>query len=158
MAVLCYLTDTDESNGALRVLSGSHHRSMPLHAYLPTPHSDEADRLAHDHLSMTDSTGQTTVAVRAGDAIVLDYRLLHGTHTNRTSHRRDCILLSFILDWFGFPDELKAHCTLHPALPSVEERASTASCAYANLLLHYAGTPASLKINRVAPQTFEARI
>jgi ectoine hydroxylase-related dioxygenase (phytanoyl-CoA dioxygenase family) len=31
VAVLCYLTDTNERNGALRVLSGSHHASMPVH-------------------------------------------------------------------------------------------------------------------------------
>jgi hypothetical protein len=44
VAVLCYLTDTDENNGALRVLSGSHHHSIPLHGHLPTPHSNEAIR------------------------------------------------------------------------------------------------------------------
>jgi hypothetical protein len=32
---------------------------------------------------------RVTLAVRAGDAVVIDYRLLHGTHPNRRGSRLD---------------------------------------------------------------------
>jgi len=38
VSVLCYLCDTTPQNGALRVLAGSHHKSLPLHAFLPEAH------------------------------------------------------------------------------------------------------------------------
>ena len=39
VALLCYLGDTGERSGALRVLPGSHHASVPLHAALPAAHA-----------------------------------------------------------------------------------------------------------------------
>jgi hypothetical protein len=35
VALLCYLTATQVQNGALRVLAGTHHRSLLIHASLP---------------------------------------------------------------------------------------------------------------------------
>ena len=35
IALLCYLGPTDAASGALRLLPGSHHESLPLHALLP---------------------------------------------------------------------------------------------------------------------------
>lgn len=132
VAVLCYLTDTDTTSGALRVLPGSHHRSTPLHRHLPEPHGDDANQLTSDHPAMADDAGQITVSVRAGDAVVIDYRLLHSTHANKSPARRDCILLSFIPNWAALPEELKAHCTMHPALPDGQEAASAMQCSYAD--------------------------
>jgi ectoine hydroxylase-related dioxygenase (phytanoyl-CoA dioxygenase family) len=34
---------------------------------------------------MADHLGQVTLEVRAGDAVVVDYRLLHGTQANVTA-------------------------------------------------------------------------
>jgi len=155
VAVLCYLTDTSVDNGALRVLSGSHRRSMPVHALLPEPHGEEANRLPLHHPAMADHPDQITVGVRAGDAVLLDYRLLHGTHANGSASPRDCILLSFIVDWPHLPDELKAHCALHPALPRQEEAPAVAASGYAALLPQFAGMPESLQVNRRAPPIFE---
>jgi hypothetical protein len=157
VAVLCYLTDTNRDNGALRVLPGSHHKSSAIHGQLPEPHGNDANSLSLDHPAMIDSPDQKTVPVKAGDAVVLDYRLLHGTHGNATPRRRDCILLSFIPNWAGLPPELKAHLAMHPALPSREERPSTYAGIYADLLPHFTGTPASVTISRVAPAHFSAR-
>jgi hypothetical protein len=157
VAMLCYLTDTNRDNGALRVLPGSHHKSSAIHGQLPEPHGDDANRLPYDHPAMADSPDQATVPVKAGDTVVLDYRLLHGTHANGTSHRRDCILLSFIPNWTGLPPELKAHLAMHPALPNPEEQPSPSTGIYAELLPHFAGTPASMTVNRMAPANFSAR-
>lgn len=155
VAVLCYLTDTSVPNGALRVLPGSHRRSVPMHAHLPEPHGDEANRLPLDHPAMSDHPDQVTLSVRAGDAVVLDYRLLHGTHANKSSLPRDCILLSFILNWRRLPEALKAHCALHPALPGKDETLAVAMSGYADLLPRFAGVPASLRVNRRAPAVFK---
>lgn len=48
IAVLCYLNPTRVNTGALRVLPGSHHHSLPLHAYLPEAHTEQAQPSIHD--------------------------------------------------------------------------------------------------------------
>jgi hypothetical protein len=37
-------------------------------------------------VAMRDHPNQVTLSVRAGDAVVTDYRLLHGTHANTNLH------------------------------------------------------------------------
>ncbi|HVX92435.1 MAG TPA: phytanoyl-CoA dioxygenase family protein [Xanthobacteraceae bacterium] len=157
VAVLCYLMDTDSRHGALRLLPGSHHASAPIHRLLPEPHGDTANALACNHAAMVDLPGQVTLSVRAGDAVVIDYRLLHGTHANEAATRRDCILLSFIPAWRRLPGEIKAHLIAHPALPDGSEARQRETCSYGNLLPMFAGPPASLPLNRVAPAQFAAR-
>jgi hypothetical protein len=154
VAVLCYLGDTDAHNGALRVLPGSHHVSAAVHRELPEPHGALADALPQDHPALSDLPGQMTLGVRAGDAVVLDYRLLHGTHANDTAHRRDGVLLSFVPDWRGLPDEIKAHLMVHPALPADSEEAQSTTSSYQHVFPRFAGAPLSLPVNRVAPATF----
>jgi ectoine hydroxylase-related dioxygenase (phytanoyl-CoA dioxygenase family) len=154
VALVSYLTDTDVRNGALRVLPGSHHASTPIHRHLPEPHGAEANELPSDHAAMSDCPGQITLSLKAGDAVVLDYRLLHGTHPNETEERRDCILLSFIPAWRPLPSEIKAHLAAHPALPDhTEERLRTTS-GYDGLLPRFSGVPASIPVNRVPPAYF----
>ena len=154
VALLCYLDDTTAANGALRVLPGTHHRSLPLHELLPAAHARDADALdAHD-AAMRDQPGQRTLDVRAGDAVVTDYRLLHGTHANTTAARRDCVLLSFAPSWRELPEELRAHLIRHPALPARSERAARRGPG-ARLLPDFAGAPRDLTLNRVAPAEFE---
>jgi ectoine hydroxylase-related dioxygenase (phytanoyl-CoA dioxygenase family) len=106
---------------------------------------------------MTDRPDQITVSVQAGDAAVLDYRLLHGTHANDTPDRRDCLLLSFIPDWCGLPSELKAHLIVHPALPGEGEGSSHLVNGYADLLPRFAGTSTTLAVNRLPPTIFSAQ-
>ena len=154
VAVLCYLTETEIRNGALRVLPGSHRVSTPIHGFLPEPHGAEANELPFDHPAMADCPGQITLAAKAGDAVVLDYRLLHGTHPNETAQRRDCILLSFIPAWRTLPREIKAHLIAHPALPDHTEAAARSSSGYDALLPLCSGAPATLPVNRVPPPRF----
>jgi ectoine hydroxylase-related dioxygenase (phytanoyl-CoA dioxygenase family) len=82
IALLCYLQATDEQNGALRVLPGSHHRSSTIHGQLPEPHGSEMEALEPGHVAMRDHPNQVTLRLEAGDAVAIDYRLLHGTHAN----------------------------------------------------------------------------
>jgi ectoine hydroxylase-related dioxygenase (phytanoyl-CoA dioxygenase family) len=87
LATLCYLTATSVQNGALRVLPGTHHKSAPIHAHLPEAHTEFAETLDPSHMALSDQPGQVTLSLRAGDAVVMDYRLLHGTQANESATR-----------------------------------------------------------------------
>lgn len=155
VAVLCYLSDTDDRSGALRVLPGSHCCSTPLHNILPEAHGHDVNSVPAAHPAMCDAHGQVTIEACAGDAVLIDYRLLHGTHANLSAARRDCILLSFIPAWRGLPVEVLAHLILHPALPGESEGVARGVCGYDDLLPRFDGVPASLPINRVPPAQFQ---
>jgi hypothetical protein len=152
VAVLCYLSDTTPETGALRVLPGSHRRSVPLHATLPEAHA-RADDLSLDDGAFADQPGQVTLSARAGDAVVVDYRLLHGTHRNLSADRRDCVLLSFTPSWRDLPRGIRAHLVQSIALPTDAERPGPSSWL-SELLPRFAGTPADLELKRDAPAVF----
>jgi hypothetical protein len=154
VALLCYLGDTGADSGALRLLPGSHHRSRPLHAVLPEAHAQRG-ALGSDHAALSDQPDQVTVSARAGDAVVLDYRLLHGTHANAGERRRDCVLLSFTPCWRRLPKDVRAHLIGHLAQPTEAERAS-ASPTWAGLLPSFAGRQTDLGLERAAPARFAA--
>jgi hypothetical protein len=156
VAVLCYLTATGTANGALRVLPGSHHRSVPLHAALPEAHAHEAGDLDSHHAAMTDAADQVTLAARAGDAIVADYRLLHGTHPNQTARRRDCLILTFAPSWQRLPRAIRGHLIRHPAQPTESEEPPKTGWQ-SRLLPRFDGRPRDLALNRIAPSVFAMR-
>jgi ectoine hydroxylase-related dioxygenase (phytanoyl-CoA dioxygenase family) len=155
VAVLCYLSDTSARTAALRVLPGTHRGSIPLHAALPEAHGDEAAGASSRHPAMRNHTGQLTLEVRAGDAVVLDYRLLHGTHPNLEAERRDSVLLSFTPSWRRLPKDVRAHLIRHPALPRPTERAALGGWP-SELLPAYDGDAGDLPLNRTAPAAFSA--
>ena len=150
IAVLCYLSDTSHHTGALRVLPGSHLRALPIHALLPEPHSAAAELLPHDHAALSDHEGQITLNLCRGDAVAIDYRLLHGTHPNRGLSRRDALLFSFTPNWGFLPEAIRGHLAMHPALPNSAEWPTIAGWGEGIFPL-YDRTPASLQVNRVAP-------
>jgi Phytanoyl-CoA dioxygenase (PhyH) len=154
IAVLCYLTDTSTNNGALRVLPGSHAKSAPIHAVLPVAHGHAAENVGAEHAAMRDLSGQVTLSLRAGDAAVLDYRLLHGTHGNASNARRDSILLSFTPSWKTLPDDVRAHLIDHPAQPCTNEMAEMTQRMW-QVLPAFDGKRRSLPLNRNAPSWFE---
>ena len=152
VAVLCYLSDTTVETGALRILPGSHASSVPLHCVLPGAHSDDSTALDPNHPAMTDQPDQTTLELRAGDAVVTDYRLLHGTHANAGNYRRDCVLLSFTPHWSELPNEIRGHLISHPALPRADEPRQ--SWTFGSLLPSFDGPRQDLILNRNAPSVF----
>jgi Phytanoyl-CoA dioxygenase (PhyH) len=154
VAVLCYLADTTAENGALRVLPGSHHKSTSIHAVLPEAHGVNAEELDPEHAAFRDLPGQMTLCLSAGDAVVIDYRLLHATHGNGCGSRRDCILLSFTPSWKTLPTDIKAHLIDHPAQPSETGRMNV-SPALRRLLPSFSGMRRDLPLNRNAPSSFE---
>ncbi len=156
VALLCYLSDTDVSTGALRVIPGSHLRSVPLHAGLPEAHSTDACALHLDHEAMSEQADQVTLELRAGDAVIVDYRLLHGTCPNTGDDRRDCVLLSFAPSWKDLPPDLQGHLISHPALPGDDEQRPGGPGGIEALLPSYQGERRDLVLNRNAPAIFEA--
>jgi len=85
--------------------------------------------------------------------VLLDYRLLHGTHPNSGPERRDSLLFSFTPGWRGLPADVRAHLRRHPALPSRSDSGAR-SVAWASLLPDFEGELADLPVNRRAPASF----
>jgi len=84
------LVDVDADNGALAVLRGSHQvdtgpRSVPT---TPQPDTDPVRQLAFDDLEV--------VPVAAGEAVVFDLALVHGSDHNRTSRARPAVGMAFV--------------------------------------------------------------
>jgi ectoine hydroxylase-related dioxygenase (phytanoyl-CoA dioxygenase family) len=102
---------------------------------------------------MADHPGQVTLPLRAGDAVVIDYRRLHGTHANTTDERRDCLLLAFTPSWRALPTDIRSHLIQHPALPSDGEGSSEDSWPR-DLLPLFDGPRRDLPLNRVPPPDF----
>jgi len=155
VAVLFYLTDADSRNGALRVVPGSHHRSLPIHATLHDLGADDKP-LDPNHPAFGGHPEQVTLDVEAGDAVVMDYRLLHGTHANASDQRRDGIIMSFTPGWRDLPEDIRAHLISHCAQPLAGE-ITRATPSWGNLLPVFDGARRDLTLNRVAPAHFEAR-
>jgi ectoine hydroxylase-related dioxygenase (phytanoyl-CoA dioxygenase family) len=97
-------SSTTTTSGDRRMASSS----APIHAMLPEAHGHAAGQLESGHAAMSDLPNQMTLCMKSGDAVAMDYRLLHGTHGNASNARRDCILLSFAADWQQLPDDIKA--------------------------------------------------
>jgi hypothetical protein len=156
VAVLCYLDATDAANAALRVLPRSHRGWTALHAALPEAHGDGMQAVGAGHVAMADHPAQETLGVAAGDAVVIDYRLLHGTHANTTAARRDCLVLTFAPHWAALPADIRGHLIRHPALPADGEPRAGAGCPDA-LLPRFEGERRDLALNRVPPRDFALR-
>ncbi len=139
IVVACYLSATDAGNGALRIVPGSHRRRMPAHDLANGDGEDLPEQL--------------TIPAEPGDAIAMDYRLLHGTHANATAARRDAVLLNFAPHWSSLPAELQSHLIQHPALPQRRERAPAA----VRWLPGFSGKRRSLRLDREVPADFRAR-
>lgn len=156
VAVLCYLTDTDRIHGALRLLPASHLRSLSIHASLVAISDGGADEpVALESPAMSEHPEQVTLSARSGDAVVIDYRLLHGTHANESDLRRDCVILNFAPSWRALPDDVRAHLIRHPALPGLGEMTPPWPSWETTLLPRYDGIPRDLSLKRCAPAEFQ---
>ena len=153
VAMLCYLSQTSEENGALRLLPGSHHKSSPIHALLPEAHSLSANEINEDHPALSELQEQQTIFCEPGDAVLLDYRLLHGTHGNHSDSIRECVLLTFTPFWSDLPDDIRGHLIQHPAQPSAYEL-EIAQSQMGAILPSFTGMRRDLPVNRNAPVTF----
>ena len=88
-----YLSDTNVANGCLRVIPRSHRQRIDLHRHLVAPHEgggydvdEENEWMFLDHPNAID------VPVKAGQLLIGDARILHGTHGNSSSDKRTVLL------------------------------------------------------------------
>jgi len=89
-----YMVDTTPHNGCLRVISGSHRNRHRMHDVVHTAHTDELRRATDpNHPAYQPMPEDQAVPVRAGDLVIGDSRLLHGSYANRTDERRTVITI-----------------------------------------------------------------
>ena len=112
-----YLTDTYVSNGCLRAIPGSHRKRLDLHDHLIQAHEAGGYHIKETNEWMfMDHPQAVDVPVKAGELMIGDARMLHGTHPNRSDERRTVLLGWFYRrsnvapdSWQGeIPDEIAA--------------------------------------------------
>lgn len=88
-----YLTDTHVKNGCIRVIPGSHLRRLDLHDHLVQAHEAGGyDIKETNEWMFIDHPNAIDLPVKAGQLMIGDARLLHGTHPNRSAERRTVLL------------------------------------------------------------------
>jgi ectoine hydroxylase-related dioxygenase (phytanoyl-CoA dioxygenase family) len=90
IGVLLYLCDTTEENGSTQMLLGSHLQ--------PERHHGFGDKEEHPEA--------TTFNAKAGDALIFDARVCHGSHANTTPRDRPAMV---IWHWLSEADLVKVH-------------------------------------------------
>ncbi|MBT2564684.1 phytanoyl-CoA dioxygenase family protein [Pedobacter sp. ISL-68] len=138
VALLIYMQSTTLKNGALRIIPSSHHSHHHLNKFRDERNSQE-NEYELDHPLMSASPDQFSPSIQKGDAIVIDYRLLHGTEGNQSAFRRDCIILNFTPNWVCLPQEIKSHLAGHMCQPKNITQFSSKDCSYFNLLPEFSG-------------------
>ena len=92
--LMYYLVDTSIENGCLRVIAGSHRKRNRIHDTVHTTHKEELSRATDpSNPAYQPMPEDKAVPVRAGDLVIGDARLLHGSFPNHTEERRTVITL-----------------------------------------------------------------
>jgi ectoine hydroxylase-related dioxygenase (phytanoyl-CoA dioxygenase family) len=118
--LMYYLVDTRIENGCLRVISGSHRKRHRMHDAVPNAHTDELRRATDpSHPAFQPMPEDKAVPVRAGDLVIGDSRLLHGSYANRSDERRTVITLWYHPNFDIAPPRIQAH------LSKVQTRAAS---------------------------------
>ena len=88
-----YLNNTSIQNGCIRVIPGSHLRRLELHDHLVQAHEAGGYDIEETNEWMfIDHPAAIDVPVKAGQLMIGDARLLHGTHPNLSTERRTVLL------------------------------------------------------------------
>ena len=103
---MVYLVDTSPHNGCLRVVPESHRRSMPIWDVVKGNNHLSADREGFDHGVFSDEHG-VDVPMKAGDLLLGDSRILHGTHPNDSDERRTCITIWYLSRFAELPEHIR---------------------------------------------------
>ena len=105
---MIYLSDTSVENGCLRVIPGSHRSPHPIH-HAKAAHDESLSRVEDPSNFLYHSQpGEVEVPVNAGDLVVGDARLLHGSHPNASDQERTLITLWFHPDYQHLPAGMQA--------------------------------------------------
>lgn len=138
--LMYYLSDTRPQNGCLRVISGSHRHHNPLHDLIAAPHSKAlAQGENMDAPEFSDRPDEVNIAVKAGDLVVGDARLLHAAHANETDEHRTLITLWYQPDLKSLPERMQAQMAKKVQQPP-ETWPRKAQVLVSPLLARYEGT------------------
>jgi hypothetical protein len=104
-----YLVDTSIKNGCLKVIPKSHIEEHSLHEAMRGAHTEElreAKNLqAPEFLPHPD---EVNVCVKAGDLVIGDSRIIHGSHPNSSDEERPVITLWMHPNYEQMPEGLQA--------------------------------------------------
>ena len=93
VALFLYMTDTTRRNGCLRLVPGSHRSRHALHDLVDAHDPTLAEVKNPDDDAFASHPDEVDVPVAAGDVVVVDARLIHGAHPNRSEEERTNITL-----------------------------------------------------------------
>ena len=101
LALFLYMTDTTRQNGCLRLIPGTHRRPHALHELVDAHDPTLAEVRNPDDAAFAPHPDEVDVPVTAGDVVVVDARLIHGAHPNRSGRERTNITLWWHPDYDG---------------------------------------------------------
>ena len=107
VALFLYMTDTTLQNGCLRLIPGTHRKPHPLHDLVDAHDPTLAEVKNPDDHAFASHPDEVDVPVTAGDVVVVDARLIHGAHPNRSDRERTNITLWWHPDYEGLPAPIK---------------------------------------------------
>ncbi len=147
-----YTRDVNEVDGCLRVIPGSHRRPHRLHGELPPAHGVELTDSEEAERALGRQLDEASVAVRAGDVVLGDVRLLHATHPNHSQQRRTCLTVWYLPTYKHLSARLKAYLAQHPSQPGPQAwQNGDVSERLAPLLGRYTGDEEPAAYNRTPP-------
>ncbi len=117
--MMYYLVNTNQRNGCLRLIPGSHLKRHVLHDLNRDAHAGDEVRRASDmrHPAFQRAAGEVDVPVRAGDLIIGDSRLLHSAHANQSDQRRTVLTIWYWPAYDDLPEEVQALISAHITEP-----------------------------------------
>ena len=108
VALFLYMTDTTRENGCLRLIPGSHRSPHSLHDLVDAHGPTLAEVRNPGDAAFASHPDEVDVPVTAGDVVVVDARLIHGAHPNRSGRERTNITLWWHPDYEALPASLRA--------------------------------------------------
>jgi hypothetical protein len=105
---IIYLTDTTPQNGCLRAIPGSHVKAHELHR-LPDAHGENLSQYKDPNdPAYAAHLDEVAVEIKAGDLLIGDSRLLHGAYANRVEAERPLLILWYLPNFSGLPEDIQA--------------------------------------------------
>ena len=115
--VMFYLTNTNKTNGCLRVIPGSHLKFNEVHKYIKKHHSHYRLYNNPDDPVFKSVKDELDVTSNLGDVIIGDGRILHAAHPNLSNEIRTVVTLWYYPDFDQLPDHIKASSEDHHKWP-----------------------------------------
>ena len=103
-----YLSDTSPDNGCLRVIPGSQRQRHALHDFDGAHQRGLAQIVDPHSAAFSDHPDQVDVPVKAGDLVIGDVRLIHGSHPNASDQERTLLTLWYHPGYRELPGSIRA--------------------------------------------------